>query len=123
MERLTASLEDGTLERLRTLAGGERKVGAYLSQVVAWLWDSKEDIDAAGLSGCVIVPREKISRFLGTDPETAWQRIESAIQKLEAEAQQEARAMRDAYAQLMVRTAQLEKQLEAQQEHSSQNDA
>lgn len=41
-ERLTVSLEDGIPEKLRELAGGQRKVGAYLSDVVSWLWRHKE---------------------------------------------------------------------------------
>ncbi len=59
-ERLTASLEDGTLERLRTLAGGERKVGAYLSDVVAWLWGYREALQARPLSGMALVHSEWI---------------------------------------------------------------
>ena len=59
-ERLTASLEDGTLEKLRTLAGGERKVGAYLSDVVAWLWQYREALQARPLSGMALVHSEWI---------------------------------------------------------------
>ena len=59
-ERLTASLEDGTLEKLRTLAGGERKVGAYLSDVVAWLWEYREALQARPLSGMALVHSEWI---------------------------------------------------------------
>lgn len=34
---MTISLDDGMREKLRTLAGGERKVGAYLSRLIASL--------------------------------------------------------------------------------------
>ncbi len=43
MARLTVSVEDETVERLRTLAGGERKVGSYLDSVVAWLWTLRDE--------------------------------------------------------------------------------
>ena len=59
-ERMTVSLEDGTAERLRTLAGGERKVGAYLSDVVAWLWQYREALQARPLSGMALVHSEWI---------------------------------------------------------------
>lgn len=36
-ERLTVQLGDGSVEKLRELAGGERKVGAFLTDVVSWL--------------------------------------------------------------------------------------
>lgn len=50
-ERLTVALEDGSIEKLRELAGGPRKVGAYLSAVTAWLWElelSEENTDFVG---------------------------------------------------------------------------
>lgn len=34
-ERLTIAVEDGTRDKLRELAGGERKVGAYISKLVS----------------------------------------------------------------------------------------
>lgn len=61
-ERLTASLEDGTLEKLRTLAGGERKVGAYLSDVVAWLWYHREQLQTQPLQSFAPVLEERIPR-------------------------------------------------------------
>lgn len=61
-ERLTASLEDGTLEKLRTLAGGERKVGAYLSSVVSWLWANKDKLDAYSPSSINVEKGEEIER-------------------------------------------------------------
>ena len=43
MARLTVSVEDETVERLRELAGGERKVGEYLNSVVTWLWTLRDE--------------------------------------------------------------------------------
>ena len=60
-ERLTVSLEDGIPDKLRTLAGGERKVGAYLSDVVAWLWEYRESLQARPLSGMALVYNEWIA--------------------------------------------------------------
>lgn len=48
MARLTVRVNDETVERLRTLAGGERKIGAMLDDVTTWLWSSYQD--AGGLS-------------------------------------------------------------------------
>jgi hypothetical protein len=42
MEHLSTSVTDGTIDKLRELAGGQRKVGAYLSSVVEWLWWNRE---------------------------------------------------------------------------------
>ena len=140
-ERLTASLEDGTLEKLRELAGGERKVGAYLSQLVAWLlWPHREDLGAVGPLGCVIMRKDKLEDMPRTETEAMWRatqhlqaeaaQIAEAQEALKAEAAQIttetlqlAQEMREAYAQLMVRTLELEKRLALQQEDSSQNDA
>lgn len=47
MARLTVSVNDETVERLRTLAGGERKIGAMLDDVTAWLWSSYQDAGGA----------------------------------------------------------------------------
>jgi len=76
-ERLTASLEDGTLEKLRTLAGGERKVGAYLSQLVAWLWEYREALEqeGAGIRDFVPVRMEWIPRVV-MSPEEQRQKLE-----------------------------------------------
>ncbi len=49
-DRLTTQLDDGSLEHLRELAGGERKVGAFLSGVVAWLWQNKAQLETAPLA-------------------------------------------------------------------------
>ena len=43
MARLTVSVEDETVERLRELAGGERKVGSYLDEVTTWLWTLRDE--------------------------------------------------------------------------------
>lgn len=124
-ERLTVSLEDGTLEQLRTLAGGQRKVGAYLSQLVAWLWDSKEDLDAVGLSGCVILRRDKVGDLLGADAKTLAQQIEETqarLQALETDTHQITQEIRNEYATLKVHALELERRL-ATQENSGSNDA
>lgn len=41
-ERLTVSLEDGSVERLRQLAGGQRKVGTFLSGAIQFLFGHAE---------------------------------------------------------------------------------
>lgn len=41
-DRLTAQLNESSVERLRTLAGGERKVGAFLVDVTTLLWEQRE---------------------------------------------------------------------------------
>lgn len=61
-ERLTVSLEDGIPDKLRTLAGGERKVGAYLSGVVEWLFYHREQLETAPLSSFAPVLQEWIPR-------------------------------------------------------------
>ena len=60
-ERFGVAVEEGTVEKLRTLAGGERKVGAYLSDVVAWLWGYKEALQARPLSSMALVHNEWIA--------------------------------------------------------------
>ena len=77
-ERLTASLEDGTLDKLRTLAGGERKVGAYLSDVAQWLWYHREQLETRPLSDFAPVLQEWIPRVVMSPEEQAQQAEESA---------------------------------------------
>lgn len=74
-ERLTVSLEDGSIERLRLLAGGERKVGAYLSGVVSWLWEYREALQAAPLVAYAPVLHEWIPR-IAMSPEEQAQALE-----------------------------------------------
>jgi hypothetical protein len=74
-ERLTVSLEDGRLEQLRTLAGGERKVGAYLSGVVSWLWLHREALETRPLSDFAPVLQEWIPR-LTMSPEEQQEELE-----------------------------------------------
>lgn len=108
-ERLTAALEDGTLDKLRTLAGGERKVGAYLSQIVAWLWPYREDLDAVGLSGCVLQRAETEGAMLATLEKTraaldATRAIDARLDALEASFRElgaKARANEDMLQQLL----------------------
>lgn len=78
MERLTVALPDGSIERLRTLAGGERKIGGYLAPVVAWLWRHKEALHGRPLAEFVPVPAQDAV----TARETL-QRIEERLRKLE----------------------------------------
>ena len=49
-ERLTTQLDAGTLEQLRTLAGGPRKIGAFLSTLTQWLWSQRAALEAAPLT-------------------------------------------------------------------------
>ena len=76
-ERLNTALEDGTLDKLRTLAGGQRKVGAYLSDVVAWLWEYREALEqeGAGIRDFVPVRMEWIPRT-AMSPEDQHQKLE-----------------------------------------------
>lgn len=55
MERLSTSLEDGSIEKLRELAGGERKVGTYLSGVVSWLYENTTRL-AGARRGVIVLP-------------------------------------------------------------------
>ena len=145
-ERLTVSLEDGSLDKLRELAGGERKVGAFLSDVAAWLWAYREDIDAVGPQGCVIMRKDKLEDMPRAEVEAMWRAtqhlqteaernatevaevkaqlrtLETEAQQAVAEARQVAQELRDAYAQLKLRELQLEGRLPTQ-EDSSHNDA
>lgn len=70
MERLTTGLDDGSIEKLRELAGGERRVGRFLSQVVTWLWHQKEQLEKTPLSDYVLVRRD------------VWRRIEQSQAQL-----------------------------------------
>ena len=101
MERLTTQLEDGSIERLRELAGGQRKVGAYLSQVVAWLWAHKEQLGAAPLSNYTLILQqdayvsmppdtiENIERRLGTLEEYFASLTEEQLNAMHESARQE----------------------------------
>lgn len=68
-ERVTVALNDGLVDKLRLLAGGERKIGAYLSRLITALPDSDAseqpdmlydelDGDAATLAAFVALGRE-----------------------------------------------------------------
>ena len=74
-ERLTVSLEDGIPDKLRTLAGGQRKVGAYLSDVISWLWYHREQLQTAPLSDFAPVLQEWIPRIV-MSPEEQQQALE-----------------------------------------------
>lgn len=63
-ERITLALSPGTVERLRSLAGGQRKVGAFLSDVVTWLWSYRDALSGAPLQDFAPVLREWIPRIV-----------------------------------------------------------
>ena len=42
-ERFGVAVEAGTLEKLRSLAGGQRKIGEYLTDVIDLLWSQHND--------------------------------------------------------------------------------
>lgn len=42
-ERFGVAVEAGTVEKLRELAGGERKIGEYLTAVVDLFWKQRQD--------------------------------------------------------------------------------
>lgn len=44
-ERFGVAVEPGTLEKLRVLAGGERKIGEYLTDVIDFLWSQRDVMD------------------------------------------------------------------------------
>lgn len=88
MARLTVSVNDETVERLRTLAGGERKIGAMLDNVATWLWSSYQDAGAAItvaelLDGATGLPRrieDTAQRIEGTGAQIA--QVRSSIDAL-----------------------------------------
>ena len=41
------ALEDGTVEKVRELSGGERRVGGFLSDLIAGAWLHRETLGAA----------------------------------------------------------------------------
>lgn len=67
MERLTISVDDNVVVTLRQLAGGERKVGAYLSSVVTWLADAQRQqvLAETPLSDCVLVAKARVDTMNG----------------------------------------------------------
>ena len=59
MEHVSVSVVDGTTAQLRQLAGSPRKVGAYLTVVVSWLWLHRETLATRPLHEFVpVVPAE-----------------------------------------------------------------
>ena len=83
-DRLNTVLEDGRLEQLRIMAGGQRKVGAYLSDVIAWLWYHREQLQTAPLSDFAPILQEWIPRFTPLTPEEQAQQAEETA-RLNAE--------------------------------------
>ena len=93
MARLTTSVTDETVERLRELAGGERKVGSYLDEVVTWLWTQRRVLEEYGLSRFNLGTIDDLAEYdrqYAADLERA--------DKLEAEIE-EMRAMSEKYQQ------------------------
>lgn len=79
MEHLSVSVVDGTQGQLRQLAGSRRKVGAYLSDVVAWLWLHRETLAMRPLNEFVpVVPA-------ADSPEMAQLRTQLELQKQQLE--------------------------------------
>ena len=72
-DRLTVQLEDGRGAQLRTLAGGERKVGRFLSDVILFLATYSEVISENEFQDLCILPR--IST--GSLPQVALQEIDA----------------------------------------------
>ena len=71
-DRLTVQLEDGRGAQLRTLAGGERKVGRFLSDAIRFLATYSEVISENEFQDLCILPR--IST--GSLPQVALQEID-----------------------------------------------
>ena len=103
MARLTVSVEDETVERLRELAGGERKVGEYLNSVVTWLWTLRDESGQTPLRDYELRSVSDVDGVIAT--------LRSSF----AEMQTEIHKLADAYRHL-------EERLQAQ-EDSGQNDA
>ena len=133
-ERLTVSLEDGIPDKLRTLAGGERKVGAYLSDVVAWLWEQREVLDSAdGFKDLFVARRLELDDL----PQTALREIQEHFEAKTAETEALVAQIEPLIAKLQARVEALEAvnpeaakmaevfraKLDTQQQDSSDNDA
>ena len=103
MARLTVSAEDETAERLRELAGGERKVGSYLDGVVTWLWTLRDESDRRPLRDYDLRSVSDVNDELST--------LRSQVA-----------AQEDTVTQIQEIVAKLARRLQAQ-EDSSQNDA
>lgn len=105
MERLTVALPDGAIATLRQLAKGERKVGAYLSNVVTWLADAQRQqvLAETPLSECVLVTKARVT---GVDGQLQY--FEESLTQLQR--------------QLVQVQAHVDR-LSAQQQQPSQNDA
>ena len=85
MERLTTKLEDGSIEILRELAGGERKVGAYLSQLTVWLWTHQEQLESAPLSDFTLIKRADLKLVLELQEGTDYEALTKQIHTLRLE--------------------------------------
>lgn len=88
MARLTVSVEDETVGRLRVLAGGERKVGGLIDEVTTWLWAQRTALDAHSLSEYSLGTDEELAeadRQYATDMERA-DRLEAEIEEMRSNA-------------------------------------
>jgi hypothetical protein len=61
-ERFGVAVEEGTTAKLRQLAGGERKIGSYLTAVVDWLWLNRENWERHELREFKAMLPEEIER-------------------------------------------------------------
>jgi len=62
-ERLYLSVEPGTVERLRELAGGERKVGELVSTFADWLWQQRDVLERTSLEKCELLEPDANKRL------------------------------------------------------------
>lgn len=122
-ERLTVSLEDGIPDKLRTLAGGERKVGAYLSDVVAWLWANREKLDAYSPSSINVEKGEEIEKQIYSLSQS-YNKLQRQIDSIEAIARTvlEASDTLDEETKAAIRQSLIAQGLLVPQQDSSQND-
>lgn len=51
-EKLGVSVDAGTVEKLRKLAGGERKVGELISELTSFLWRERSVLARSSLVDC-----------------------------------------------------------------------
>lgn len=80
MERLTVALQDGQTAQLRKLAGGERKVGRLLDNVIQWLWLHRETLsDCQDIASFVPVRAQALSEALA-----AQEMLDERVPELEA---------------------------------------
>lgn len=55
-EHLSASVEAGTIEKLQALAGGQRKVGEFLTKIIDLMWKHRDLLKTNKLQDLIIAP-------------------------------------------------------------------